>query len=133
MVLDSFAGIWASVTGILDTIPEDSIAVTVYLMGSVILLWCWYAIVKRLPQPLGSISWIVLFAILLTPTVSDGNNAAIAPAIFGLLFGIVTKQTLLIWLNLSAILFVIGLGLLLGYYWSKYTATRKAIKKIPPL
>ena len=59
-----------SFLSLLDSIPEDSIAVTVYVLGSMIILWAWYAIAKRLPQPLGGITWIIGFAILLTPTVS---------------------------------------------------------------
>ena len=100
-----------SFLSLLDSIPEDSIAVTVYVLGSIIILWAWYAIAKRLPQPLGGITWIVGFAILLTPTVSGGTNASIAPAIFGLLFGVLTKETALVWSNASLILFVVGLGL----------------------
>ena len=120
----------------LDSIPETAIAVSVYLLGSAIILWCWYEIAKRLPNPLGGITWIVLFAILLTPTVSEGSNAALAPAIFGLLFGVLTKEMPLVWSNLSAILFVIGLGLLVGYFWSKYRykqTTHKAKKNTSPL
>lgn len=113
-----------SFLSLLDSIPEDSIAVTVYVLGSIIILWAWYAIAKRLPQPLGGITWIVGFAILLTPTVSEGNNASIAPAIFGLLFGVLTKETALIWSNASLILFVVGLGLVVGYLWSRYTVNK---------
>lgn len=123
------------ITG-LDSIPETAIAVSIYLLGSAIILWCWYQIAKRLPNPLGGITWIVLFAILLTPTVSEGSNAALAPAIFGLLFGVLTKEMPLVWANLSAILFVIGLGLLIGYFWSKYRlkqSTYTAKKKTSPL
>jgi hypothetical protein len=39
----------------LDSIPEDSIAVTVYLLGSLLILWCWYSIATRLPKLLGGI------------------------------------------------------------------------------
>lgn len=109
---------------LLDSIPEDSIAVTVYLVGSLIILWAWYAIAKRLPKPLGGMTWLIGFAILLTPTVSEGNNAAIAPAIFGLLFGVLTKEKTLIWSNASLILFVLGVGLVIGALWSKYTANK---------
>ena len=42
----------------LDSIPETAIAVSVYLLGSAIILWCWYEIAKRLPNPLGGITWI---------------------------------------------------------------------------
>lgn len=113
-----------SFLSMLDSIPEDSIAVTVYLVGSLIILWAWYAIAKRLPKPLGGMTWLIGFAILLTPTVSEGNNAAIAPAIFGLLFGVLTKEKTLIWSNASLILFVLGVGLVIGALWSKYTANK---------
>ena len=113
-----------SFLALLDSIPEDSIAITVYLLGSVIMLWSWYAIAKRLPKPFGGITWMIGFAILLTPTVSEGNNASIAPAIFGLLFGVLTKENALVWSNASLILFVVGLGLVVGYLWSQYTAKK---------
>ena len=113
-----------SFLALLDSIPEDSIAITVYLLGSVIMLWSWYPIAKRLPKPFGGITWIMGFAILLTPTVSEGNNASIAPAIFGLLFGVLTKENALVWSNASLILFVVGLGLVVGYLWSQYTAKK---------
>ena len=113
-----------SFLSLLDSIPEDGIAVTVYLLGSVIMLWAWYGVAKRLPKPLGGITWIVGFAILLTPTVSEGNNASLAPAIFGLLFGILTKEKALIWSNAALLLFVIGLGLLVGYLWLKYSSSK---------
>lgn len=113
-----------SFLALLDSIPEDSIAITVYLLGSVIMLWSWYVIAKRLPKPFGGITWMIGFAILLTPTVSEGNNASIAPAFFGLLFGILTKENALVWSNASLILFVVGLGLVVGYLWSQYTAKK---------
>jgi len=113
-----------SFLSLLDSIPEDSIAVTVYLVGSVIILWAWYLIARRLPKPLGGMTWLIGFAILLTPTVSEGNNASIAPAFFGLLFGILTKEKALIWSNASLILFVVGLGLVIGALWSKYMANK---------
>lgn len=113
-----------SLWAVLDSIPEDSIAVTVYLLGSFIALLCWYGVAKRLPKLLGGMTWIIMFAILLTPTVSEGNNASIAPAIFGLLFGVLTKDQALVWANLSLILFVLGICMVLGYLWSKYTANK---------
>lgn len=113
-----------SFLALLDSIPEDGIAITVYLLGSVIMLWSWYAIAKRLPKPFGGITWMIGFAILLTPTVSEGNNASIAPAFFGLLFGVLTKENALVWSNASLILFVVGLGLVVGYLWSQYTAKK---------
>ena len=38
---------------VLDSIPEESIAIAVYLIGSIIALLCWYGVTKRLPKPAG--------------------------------------------------------------------------------
>ena len=121
---------------VLDSIPEQSIAVAVYLLGSLIALCCWYGVTKRLPKTLGGFLWILGFAILLTPTVSEGPNASIAPAIFGLLFGVLTKEQALIWINASLILFVIGIGSVIGYCWSTYVSNKgnlRVHKKSSPL
>ena len=125
-MLEQLGAIWNSLLSSLDSVPEDSIAVTVYVVGTIIVLWCWYGVAKRLPVLLGGVSWIILFAVLATPTVSDGTNAEIAPAIFGLLFGILTKEHALVWANASLILLVIGIGLVIGYLWSKYRMNKVA-------
>ena len=120
------SGIWTNVLSILDSIPEDSIAITVYVLGTLIILWCWYAIAKRMPSPLGGITWIVIFAILATPTISEGPNSGIAPAAFGFLFGVLTKDSPLIWSNLSLIAFVMAVGLIAGYFWSKFRVNKSS-------
>ena len=122
-------GIWANVVSVLDSLPEDSIAISVYVLGTLIILWCWYAIAKRLPSPFGGVTWIVIFAILATPTISEGPNSAIAPAVFGLLFGVLTKDSPLIWSNFSLISFVIGVGLIVGFFWSKYRGDKDVSAK----
>ncbi|MBU3846744.1 MAG: hypothetical protein H9855_07190 [Candidatus Acinetobacter avistercoris] len=127
-MLEALSGIWTQFLSILDAIPEDSIAITVYVLGTLIILWCWYSIAKRLPSPLGGITWILIFAILATPTVSEGPNSAIAPAFFGLVFGILTKDSPLIWSNFSLIAFVAGVGFVIGYFWSKYSSNKKSIQ-----
>ena len=120
----------------LNSIPEESIAVAVYLLGSLVALWCWYSIAMRLPRLIGGVTWLFMFAVLLTPTVSAGNNASLAPAIFGLIFGVLTKDHTLMWSNLSYILFTLGLGLLVGYCWTKYRLNQPNTSKTkitPPL
>lgn len=112
---------------VFDNIPEYQIAVTVYYGGSVIVLWLWYLIARALPKPLGGMSWILLFAILLAPTISEGVNAQIAPATVGLLVGILTHEDKLIWNNLIPILFVAAMGFFLGYLWNKYQEHRNTI------
>ena len=129
VVREDQSGIWAQFLSMLDSIPEDSIAIAVYVLGTLIILWCWYSIAKRLPSSLGGISWVLVFAILATPTVSEGPNSAIAPAIFGLIFGVLTKDSPLIWSNFSLIAFVVGIGLVAGFFWSKYITNKKSVQK----
>lgn len=124
MVPEQITVWWNSFLSLFDAIPEDSIAITVYVGGTIIALLCWYNIAKRLPSPLGGITWIILFACLATPTVSEGQNAELAPAIIGLLFGIITKEQPIIWSNLSLILFVAGMGFLVGFFWIRFKNSR---------
>ncbi len=115
----------------LDAIPEFYIAITVYIVGSMIILASWYSIALRLPKFLGGLTWLLLFTILATPTVSVGQNAEIAPAFCGLLFGILTKDYPIIWTNLSLLCFVFGLGCLIGFAWTKYKSDSNSQSKNP--
>ncbi|KAA8735678.1 hypothetical protein F4V57_02480 [Acinetobacter qingfengensis] len=124
-MLDLIASWWNSFLSLFDAIPENAIAITVYVGGTIIALWAWYNIARRLPSPIGGITWIILFALLATPTVSEGSNAGLAPAFIGLIFGILTKENTLIIANLAAILFVAGIGFLIGFLWSKYQTTKQ--------
>lgn len=123
-MLETLTAIWSNILSVLDQFPEENVAIIVYVTGTLIALWCWYRLMSRLPNPFGGILWIIVFAILVTPTISEGPNSALAPAVFGLIFGILTKEHILIWSNLSLILFVIGVGLLVGFCWSKYSANK---------
>jgi MFS superfamily sulfate permease-like transporter len=123
-VLESIAAVWNAFLSLFDAIPEDAIAITVYVGGTLLALWAWHNLTRRLPSPLGGILWVMLFAILATPTISEGNNAGIAPAIIGLIFGVLTKEQHLILGNAAAILFVGGLSFLVGFCWSKYQAAK---------
>lgn len=118
--IDVLSQWWDGFLDLFDGIPENTIAITVYVGGTIIALLCWYSIAKRLPSPLGGITWIILFACLATPTISEGENAELAPAIIGVIFGILTKEQTLIWSNLTSILLVASIGFLVGFCWSKY-------------
>ena len=123
-MLETLTAIWSNILSVLDQFPEENVAIIVYVTGTLIALWCWYRLMSRLPNPVGAILWIIVFAILVTPTISEGPNSALETAVFGLIFGILTKEHILIWSNLSLILFVIGVGLLVGFCWSKYSANK---------
>ena len=120
-MLETITSFWSHILSVLDQFPEEYVAIIVYVTGAMIALWCWYRLMSRLPNPIGGILWIVVSALLVTPTISEGPNSGLAPAVFGLIFGVVTQEQFLIWTNLSLILFVVGIGLLVGFCWSKYT------------
>ncbi|ENV46711.1 hypothetical protein [Acinetobacter brisouii] len=103
----------------LTVIPENIIAVSVYVAGAILVLLLWYLMTRPYPKFCAMSTWIV-FAFMVTPSISDGSNAAIAPAVFGLMFGIVTHDHNLMWVNLATILFVIGLGSVVGFFWLKF-------------
>ena len=87
-MLETITAIWSHILSVLDQFPEENVAIIVYVTGAMIALWCWYRLMSRMPNPIGGILWIIVFAILATPTISEGPNSELAPAIFGLIFGI---------------------------------------------
>lgn len=119
-------GILHQLLSLLDAFPEGMIAITVYCVGVLFVLLSWYFVSKTYTS-FCAITTLILFSCLVTPTVSEGSNALLSPAICGLLFGILTKDHNLIFLNASAILYVIGLGLLAGYFWLKFLQKSKTV------
>ncbi|GAB3046263.1 hypothetical protein GCM10027155_09600 [Acinetobacter apis] len=118
-MLNTQDGVLHQLLSLLDAFPEGMIAITVYCVGVFLVLLSWYLITKPY-SAFCTITTLILFACLVTPTVSEGSNALLSPAICGLLFGILTQDHNLIFLNAAAILYVIGLGLLAGYFWLKF-------------
>ncbi len=98
-----------------DGVPEYTLAISIYLGGTILVLWLWWTVARRLPRTLGGMSWIVLLAILCTPTVTEGPNGQIAPAVIGLLFGVVIKDSMLFFSSLLPMLLVIAVGFLIGF------------------
>jgi hypothetical protein len=99
----------------MDNGSEYWLAVTVYVVGSCIGLWLWRQVVKPLPHPVSGIAWLIVFSLLFSPTVTEGDNGQIAPAVFGLIFGVISKSKELILSSLLPILLVMGLGFLVGF------------------
>lgn len=124
MVLNTDTGVLHQILSYLDIFPEGSIAIVTYIGGVILTLLAWYFITKPYPK-FCAISTLVLFAIIATPTVSEGSNAALAPAICAVLFGTLTHDHALVVLNLACMLFVVGLGLLVAYCWNKFILQRK--------
>ncbi len=99
----------------MSSVAEYWLAVTVYVLGSILALWLWHKVVRPLPRPLGGMSWMMVFAILMSPTVTDGPNGQIAPAVIGLLFGVISKNKELILSSLLPMLLVLGCGFIVGF------------------
>lgn len=111
----------------LDDVPEYAIAVIAYFGSALFILWGWYQLGKYLPRTFAGMTWIILFALIFSPTLSEGDNAKIAPAVVGLMFGLITHEKTLIWTNLIPILVITALGFFLGYLWSKYQDQRQSL------
>ncbi|WP_111892659.1 hypothetical protein [Acinetobacter sp. MB5] len=120
-------------TTLLDAVPENIVAISVYVIGAILVLLLWYFMTKPYPKFCAISTWIV-FAFMVTPNISEGTNAGIAPAIFGVLFGILTHEKNLIWVNLGTILFVVGLGGIVGFFWLKFLQNKsRQAKNTAPL
>ena len=60
-----------------------------------------------------------MFAVLFAPTVTEGENAQLAPAVIGLMFGVITKDQSLMLKSALPILLMIGLGFVLGFLYER--------------
>lgn len=124
MTLEQFADwiepAWLWWTGLFADVPEYPLAVSVYLGGGVLALWLWSHVARRMPRMLGGLSWLIMFAVLFSPTVTEGDNGQIAPAVIGLIFGIITKDAPLIFGSLLPMLFVVGIGCLVGFFVERW-------------
>ena len=113
--LESIEPAWNAWTSLFDQVPEYPLAVSIYLGGSALALLLWIRVARALPRPFGGMSWVVLMAILLTPTITAGANAKLAPAVVGLGLAIVSKQTDQMVTYLLPMLAVMGVGFLVGF------------------
>lgn len=98
-------------------VPHDMLPIYAYVGFSCIVLILWLFIVRILPKPIGGMSWLAVFSILLTPGVTSAETGDIAPASIGVVYGILMKDPGLALRNLLPILVVFTLGLVLGFIW----------------
>lgn len=98
-------------------IPAEQLPMTAYIGFSVVVLLLWILVVRILPKTLAGLSWIILFAILLTPTTSLGTKPEIAPASISVAYGILLQDTAIIFNGLLPIMVVITVGCVLGFLW----------------
>ncbi|WP_201581610.1 MULTISPECIES: hypothetical protein [Psychrobacter] len=98
-------------------VPPADLPMYAYLGGVVIVLVLWLLVARMLPRPLGGMSWMILFAVLLAPGTALGDPSVIAPASIAVVYAIMMKDTAGAITNMLPILVVLVVGLFVGFVW----------------
>ena len=98
-------------------VPPADLPMYAYLGGTLIVLLLWILIARILPKPLGGMSWMVLFAVLLAPGSALGEQGEIAPASISVVYAVMMKDTAGAISNALPILVVLVVGLFIGFIW----------------
>ena len=98
-------------------VPPADLPMYAYLGGAIIVLILWILVARILPKPLGGMSWMILFAVLLAPGTALGDPSVIAPASIGVVYAIMMKDTAGAITNMLPILVVLVSGLFIGFIW----------------
>lgn len=120
--LDQIADILSQIiiwwTQLVKGIPAEQLPIVAYGVFSIIVLLLWILVVRIIPtRTLAGLSWIILFAILLTPTTSLGTKPELAPASISVVYGILLKDNTIVFNGLLPIMIVITAGCVLGFLW----------------
>ena len=98
-------------------VPPADLPMYAYLGGVVIVLVLWLLVARMLPRPLGGMSWMIVFAVLLAPGTALGDPSVIAPASIAVVYAIMMKDTAGAITNMLPILVVLVVGLFVGFVW----------------
>ena len=98
-------------------VPAADLPMYAYLGGVIIVLILWLLVARVLPRPLGGMSWMMLFAVLLAPGTALGDPGVIAPASISVVYAIMMKDTAGAIANMLPILVVLVVGLFVGFVW----------------
>lgn len=98
-------------------VPPADLPMYAYLGGVIIVLILWVLVARVLPRPLGGMSWMILFAVLLAPGTALGDPSVIAPASISVVYAIMMKDTAGAIANMLPILVVLVVGLFVGFVW----------------
>ena len=98
-------------------VPAADLPMYAYLGGVIIVLILWVLVARVLPRPLGGMSWMILFAVLLAPGTALGDPSVIAPASISVVYAIMMKDTAGAIAHMLPILVVLVVGLFVGFVW----------------
>lgn len=98
-------------------VPPADLPMYAYIGGSIIVLALWILIARMLPRPIGGMSWMVLFAVLLAPGTALGDPSLLAPASISVVYAIMMKDTTAAVSNALPVLIVLVVGLFIGFIW----------------
>lgn len=98
-------------------VPPADLPMYAYIGGAIIVLALWILVARMLPRPIGGMSWMVLFAVLLAPGTALGDPSLLAPASISVVYAIMMKDTTAAVSNALPVLIVLVVGLFIGFIW----------------
>ena len=98
-------------------VPPADLPMYAYLGGAVLVLVLWILVARVLPKPLGGMSWMVLFALLLAPGTALGDPSELAPASISVVYAVMMKDYAGAVANMLPILVILVAGLFVGFVW----------------
>ncbi len=98
-------------------VPPADLPMYAYIGGTVIVLLLWLLVARMLPRPLGGMSWMILFAVLLAPGTALSDPGQLAPASIGVVYALMMKDTAAAISSALPILVVLVVGLFIGFVW----------------
>ena len=98
-------------------VPPADLPMYAYLGGVVIVLVLWLLVARMLPKPIGGMSWMLLFAVLLAPGTALNDPSVLAPASIHVVYSIMMKDFAGAIAGMVPILVVLVAGLFVGFIW----------------
>ncbi len=98
-------------------VPPDDLPMYAYLGFAIIVLVLWLLVARMMPRPLGGMSWMILFAVLLAPGTALSDPSTVAPASISVVYAIMMKDTAGAVTNALPVLVVLVAGLFIGFIW----------------
>lgn len=98
-------------------VPPDDLPMYAYLGGAIIVLALWVLVARIMPKPLGGMTWVMLFSVLLAPGSALGDPSVIAPASISVVYAVMMKDTATAISSAMPILVVLVVGMFIGFVW----------------